>query len=365
MSYNRTPNNYQRSNSHNPYNNYPPQNNIQRNQTYNRNPNQRNNNLDNFFNDFINKPFFGIDEFSDPFDDVFSGFGFGRNHIQNLIGDMNQQINNMQNNLINVNNQNSRGANKGTMISQAYVSKVDYSSGQPVKESYQSRAIRQVGDDGHRISEKQEAYKNSNGIQKAAHQRLLDDRGAKLIKQRNKNTGEQEEHNIFRGMNEGDLENFNREYNDYRQKVGFEKNYQLLNNMRNNMQRIGAGNNQNNNQPLGLPSAEDFNDMNMDFGNDNFNGNNNYQQRRTPNNNNLQQRRTPNMNQQYNNPNPQYNNPQYNQQYNNPNQQYNNPQYNQQYNNPNQQYNNPQYNQQYNNPNQQYNYPPGRRSPYN
>jgi len=362
MSNNYPQNNYQRSNSQNPYSNpsqYPNRQNPQFN------PNQQNSNLDHFFNDFLNKPYFGIDDFSDPFDDVFSNFGFGRNHIQNLIGDMNQQMSNLQNNLVNVNNQNLRGANKGTMISQAYVSKVDYSSGQPVKESYQSRAIRQVGDDGHRISEKQEAYKNSNGIQKAAHQRLLDDRGAKLIKQRNKNTGEQEEHNIFRGMNEGDLENFNREYNDYRQKVGFEKNYQLLNNMRNNMQRIGAGNNQNNNQPLGLPSAEDFSDMNMDFGNDNFNGNNNYQQRRTPNNNNLQQRRTPNMNQQYNNPNQQYNNPQYNQQYNNPNQQYNNPQYNQQYNNPNQQYNNPQYNQQYNNPNQQYNYPPGRRSPYN
>ena len=78
----RQNNNYQRSNSQNPYSN--PQNNrIQRNQTYN-----GNNQMDNFFNDFINKPFFGIDDFSDPFDDVFSGFGFGRNHIQNLLGDM-------------------------------------------------------------------------------------------------------------------------------------------------------------------------------------------------------------------------------------------------------------------------------------
>ena len=124
--------------------------------------------------------------------------------------------------------------------------KIDYSFGQPVKESYQSRFIRQVGDDGHRISEKQEAYKNSNGIQKATHQRILDDRGVKLIKQRNKNTGEQEEHNIFRGMNEIDLDNFNREYNDYRQKVGFKRNYQMLNDIRNN--RLNAGNNNGNNR---------------------------------------------------------------------------------------------------------------------
>ena len=301
----RQNNNYQRSNSQNPYSN--PQNNrIQRNQTYN-----GNNQMDNFFNDFINKPFFGIDDFSDPFDDVFSGFGFGRNHIQNLLGDMNNQINNMQNNLVNVQNQNSRGANKGTMISQAYVSKIDYSSGQPVKESYQSRAIRQYGDDGHRISEKQEAYKNSNGIQKAAHQRMLDDRGAKLIKQRNKNTGEQEEHNIFRGMNEGDLDNFNREYNDYRQKVGFERNYQLLNDMRNNIPRISPGNNNNannrGNQPLSLPSGEDFNNDMNDFRNDPFYNNGNGQMR-TPNMN--QGRRSPNQQPQYNQQ------QQYNQQFN-------------------------------------------------
>ncbi len=98
---------------------------------------------------------------------------------------------------------------------------------------------------------------------------MLDDRGAKLIKQRNKNIGEQEEHNIFRGMN--DLDNFNREYNDYRQKVGFERNYQMLNDIRNN--RLNVGNNYVNNrdnQPLGLHSGEDFNNNINDFRNDLF-----------------------------------------------------------------------------------------------
>ena len=222
--------------------------------------------MNNMINEFMNRPFFGIDDFSDPFDDMFSGFGFGRHNLGNLLGDMNNEFNNMQVNLVNGNNHNIRGANKGTVISQSYISKIDYSSGQPMQESYQSRAIRQIGEDGHKISEKQEAYKNSNGIQKAAHQRLLDNRGAKLIKQRNKNTGEQEEHNIFRGMNEEDLDNFNKEYNDYRQKVGFEKNYQLMNNMRGNNYRIGNGyNNGNRGQPLALPSGYnfDYEDMNV------------------------------------------------------------------------------------------------------
>ena len=51
---------------------------------------------------------------------------------------------------------------------------------------------------------------------------------------------------FFRGINERDLDNFNREYNDYRQKLGFERNYQMLNDIRNN--RLNAGNNNENNR---------------------------------------------------------------------------------------------------------------------
>ena len=51
---------------------------------------------------------------------------------------------------------------------------------------------------------------------------------------------------FFRGINERDLDNFNREYNDYRQKVGFKSNYQMLNDIRNN--RLNAGNNNENNR---------------------------------------------------------------------------------------------------------------------
>ena len=96
---------------------------------------------------------------------------------------------------------------------------------------------------------------------------MLDNKGAKLIKQRNKNTGEQEEHNIYKGINDNEIENFNREYNDYRQKVGFERNYEMLNNMgRGGNRRLGNGNNGNNgnygnygNAPLALPSGNNFN----------------------------------------------------------------------------------------------------------
>ena len=233
---------------------------------YNQSLIERSNLMNGFFNDFVSEPFLGIDDFSDPFEEMFFD-GRMRRKFNNLLRDMESEFSNM-NNIINVNNHKRRGVNKGTMISQSYISKIDYSSGEPVKESYQSRSIRQIGDDGHRISEKQEAYKNSNGIQKAAHQRILDNKGAKLIKQRNKNTGEQEEHNIYKGMNDSDLDNFNREYNDYRNKVGFERNYEIFNNMRRGgNRRLRNGNNRN--APLAFPSGNNYNNMRSSY-NDNY-----------------------------------------------------------------------------------------------
>ena len=158
------------------------------------------------------------------------------------------------------------GSGPGTMISKTFVSKIDYSGGQPREESYQSQAIKQFGEGGHSISEQQEAYKNSmTGLQKAAHQRLLDDRGTKLIKERNINTGEQSEHNILKGIQESEVSGFNQQYNDYREKVHFQDNYKYLNSLnpgkmikqlgqgKGQLQTtnlmIGDGQNQNINQP--------------------------------------------------------------------------------------------------------------------
>ena len=200
---------------------------------------------------------FGIhDDFEDPFEGMMGGFGFpnlGQIH-QRLFGNIEREFGHMGqldsgNEHHHFNNQNSnalqrgganhfqsffsmQGAGPGTVITKSYSSKIDYRDGQPHQECYQSQSINQIGSDGHKISEKQEAYKNSRtGVQKAAHQRILDDKGMKQIRQRNVNTGEQEEHNIFKGMREEELNNFNQNYNDYRNKIGFQKNYKYLNQM--------------------------------------------------------------------------------------------------------------------------------------
>jgi hypothetical protein len=235
----------------------------------NRRP-RKNNNYPKNFNNY-NDPFgmgmgmdsddfgFGIhEEFEDPFEGIMGEFGFpniAQMH-QRLFGNIERAFQGMGGQLgdggkgenyrsnpnrgglqrAGTNNFQSffsmQGVGPGTVISKSYCSKVDYRDGQPHQECYQSQSINQIGQDGHKISEKQEAYKNSRtGVQKAAHQRILDDKGMKQIRQRNVNTGTQEEHNIFKGMREDEMDNFNQNYNDYRSKIGFQKNYKYLNSL--------------------------------------------------------------------------------------------------------------------------------------
>ena len=228
-------------------------------QKYNNNhyPNQQRHNRDPFGMDGDDDFGFGIhDDFEDPFEGLMGGFGFpniGQIH-QRLFGNIDREFRHMgqlgsgnddhhYNNPHNEGLQRGgtnqfqsffsmQGAGPGTVITKSYSSKIDYRDGRPHQESYQSQSINQIGRDGHKISERQEAYKNSRtGVQKAAHQRILDDKGMKQIRQRNINTGEQEEHNIFKGMREEELNDFNKNYNDYRTKIGFQKNYKYLNAM--------------------------------------------------------------------------------------------------------------------------------------
>ena len=143
----------------------------------------------------------------------------------------------------------------GTMISKSYCTKVDYRDGKPHQECYQSQSINQFGKDGHKISEKQEAYKNSRtGVQKAAYQRLLDGKGVKSIKKRNINSGDQEEHNVYKEITDSEYDNWNKNYNDYRNQIHFQDNYKYLDKL-NGRKALGRGNQQQR-QPMALPQYQ-------------------------------------------------------------------------------------------------------------
>ena len=95
----------------------------------------------------------------------------------------------------------------GTVIQKSYVSKVKMGqNGVPEREVYQTQSIKQTDKDGKSIKEKQQAYQNTKtGIEKAAHERMLDNRGHKVVKARNKYNGEEYEHNYYKEMNESKM----------------------------------------------------------------------------------------------------------------------------------------------------------------
>ena len=119
---------------------------------------------------------------------------------------------------------------EGTCVSKSYVSSTKYNEkGEPETETYQTQSVKHTDKDGHKIHEKQEAYKNTlSGVEKVSHQTMLDGKGHKIIQERNKKTGKKSQHDLYKKIKESDLDAFNKEYNDYREKSHFQKNYESL-----------------------------------------------------------------------------------------------------------------------------------------
>ena len=126
-----------------------------------------------------------------------------------------------------------RIGDKGCFYSKSYVSHTNYNeNGEPEKITYQTHSINQYDEKGHNIREKHEAYKNTKeGIEKLSNVKMLDGKGLKIIKEKNTKTGEKKEHNVFKGIEEKDMEKFNKDYEEYSEKNKFEKHYETLESM--------------------------------------------------------------------------------------------------------------------------------------
>ena len=173
------------------------------------------------------------DEFNDPFDDMKDFYSLQQKmfkNFRNVFGGFNLLSHEEEKNASNPNEQNERqnALNNGTVVSQVYCSSYNNINGKPHQECYKSQSIKQMNN-GHNISESREAYKNSDGVMKSAYQRGLDKKGARFIKEKNAKTGQHNQHRILKGIKENEIENFNKEYNDYSQKCGFKNNYKALN----------------------------------------------------------------------------------------------------------------------------------------
>lgn len=135
--------------------------------------------------------------------------------------------------------------NSDNIITKSTYTKIEYENGMPVNEEiYQSHSAKHKDKNGHKITEKHEKYKNKEtGEEKISTQRLLDGKGTKNIKKRNVKSGTKEEHNILKGLKENDIKTFNKNYEDYKEKVGFEKLTKdtLIGNKRNRSKILAIG----------------------------------------------------------------------------------------------------------------------------
>ena len=116
--------------------------------------------------------------------------------------------------------------NNGSYYSKVYTCSYNNLNGK--EESYSSQTIKQ-SNNGHNIAETKENYKNSDGVCKSAYQRDLDDKTTRFIKEKTIKTGEHNQKKVVKGLEENEIDDFNKAYNDYCKKCGFKKNFHRLN----------------------------------------------------------------------------------------------------------------------------------------
>jgi len=142
-------------------------------------------------------------------------------------------------------------------VSKSYSSTVSYNgSGEPVREVFQSESYNTVDEKGKKIGEKKIAYENTGiGIQKAAHEKHLDDKAYKIVKEKQLNSGDEIESNYYKGIHEQDLNNFNSEFIRQKEQIklgrlGVDNRYGTnhYNNENNNDTRYLGSESQSNNQ---------------------------------------------------------------------------------------------------------------------
>lgn len=173
-------------------------------------------------NRFFNDPFFArernFDRFFGDFDESFGHYGNSNRNNHGNDNETNENFFNSRFGEISNLNQNMPGS---SFVSKSYCSTVSYNgSGEPVREVFKSESYNTVDASGKKIGESKTAYENTaKGIQKAAHEKHLDDKAYKIVKEKELNSGEEIESNYYKGLNENDLDQFNSEFTQHKEKV--------------------------------------------------------------------------------------------------------------------------------------------------
>ena len=96
--------------------------------------------------------------------------------------------------------------NGGSFVSQTFVSSSKMGSDGKMKHETFVENTAGHNDKGHTISQTHQAYKNSDGIKRIAEERMLNDRGHKLMKE--KKNGQVEESHHYFNLDEQDVGRF-------------------------------------------------------------------------------------------------------------------------------------------------------------
>ncbi|CAD8142706.1 unnamed protein product [Paramecium pentaurelia] len=141
------------------------------------------------------------------FGSIFRGFGDLENEMMEF-SNIHRHMKNL--NQMDVNNHAKNG------VFQVYSSSYVQSSklgpdGKIIQEKYFDNNAVARGANGHTISERQQGYKNSDGIDRFAHERMMNDKGRKHIRERDK-TGQITTTNNYMNIEEDQVDQFENEW---------------------------------------------------------------------------------------------------------------------------------------------------------
>lgn len=180
----------------------------------------------------------------DPFDDMrkmrdmmFRSFGTSLFDHENFFSPFDRQISRNFDGF-NMDDMNSNGQ----YVMQSYTSKtVIGPDGRPVTEKNVKKETATIGKDGKRIVEKDNIYKHSGqNIKKVEKERQLGDQRIKVVREIKNN--ERNEYRDLENVDEHEVEQFNRRFNQYAQETGLSRHNQIeyRNSNQNNGQRVRA-----------------------------------------------------------------------------------------------------------------------------
>lgn len=123
------------------------------------------------------------------------------------------------------------GKSGGKFMTQKFVSSTKIGpDGRPIKESYQSKAHGVYGGNAKpELVERKQMYQNSGtGYEKAAHERMYQGKGRKVVIENDRGSNRQNSYNYYKGLREEEAPDFDREWESAANRLGFNSKTKAL-----------------------------------------------------------------------------------------------------------------------------------------